>query len=170
MQQSIPYSHTTIAPERTKADIEKLLREHGISDIQWTTYQGKTTLKFIWKLTVKGIQKEIMFEFSPPQIPAIKKSWTGNRYEKVHVNLEATSYRLLWHYLKNKLEAVRWGLESMEREFLSHVVVALPNGQVTTVGNRIEEVYEAVRSPALEHKPLSDSKIVDVQTEEHYDS
>ena len=163
--QKIPYSNTTIPPERTKADIEKMLQEHGITDIEWTTYQGKTDLKFIWKVTVKGVQKEIMFRFSPPEIPATKRVWTGSRTERVHVNLLATSYRLLWHYLKNKLEAVRWGLESMEKEFLSHAVQSLPDGTTTTVGERIDEVYAAVRSPSLVYKPqVDESKIVDVPT------
>lgn len=161
-QVRIPYSNTTIPPERTKADIEKLLKEHGIQDIQWQTYQGETRLAFIWHLTVKGVEKEVMFEFKPPVIPTTKRTWTGMRYEKVSVNLDATAYRLLWHYLKNKLEAVRWGLESMEKEFLSHAVVALPNGTKTTVGERIEEVLETVRSPSLTYQPQKD-KIVDVE-------
>jgi hypothetical protein len=149
----IPYSNTTISPERSKADIELLLKEHGIINIQWTTYQNKTTLKFLWKVTIKGVEKEIMFTFSPPIIPSRKRSWTGVRYEQITVNLEATSYRLLWHYLKNKLEAVRWGLESMEKEFLSHAVVALPDGSTTTVGDSIEAIYETVRQPSLEFQP-----------------
>ena len=161
---SIPYEHTTIPPERTKADIEKMLKEHGIQDIQWTTYHGDTILRFMWKLTVKGVEKEILFEFKPPVIPSNKRQWNGTRYETIHVTLDATSYRLLWHYLKNKLEAVRWGLESMEKEFLSHAVVALPNGQETTVGEHIQDVYESVRSPALAYKPHQheDAKIIDM--------
>ena len=157
----IPYSDTTIAPERTKADIEKLLKEHGITDIQWTTFQGQTTLRFLWQLTVKGVEKHIMFQFTPPIIPSTKRSWTGMRYEKVNVNLEATAYRLLWHYLKNKLEAVRWGLESMEKEFLSHAVVALPDGKQTTVGEHIQEVLSAVKSPALAYDQQNEGKIID---------
>jgi hypothetical protein len=160
----IRYSDTTIPPERTKADIEKMLRENGIHDIQWTTYQGKTNLKFLWHLTIKGVEKDVMFEFKPPTIPSTKRQWTGMRYEKVHVNLEATAYRLLWHYLKNKLEAVRWGLETMEREFLSHAVVALPGGSTTTVGDQIQDVLETVRSPALTYQPDDDRKIVDITT------
>jgi len=160
MSVKIPYSNTTIPPERTKGDIEKLLKEHGIQDIQWTTYKGKTVLKFLWKIHVQGVDKEIMFQFTPPIIASVKRSWTGVRYEKVHVNLEATSYRLLWHYLKNKLEAVRWNLESMEKEFLSHAVVALPNGQEITVGEQIEKIYETVSSPALGCEK-KESKIVE---------
>jgi hypothetical protein len=157
----IPYSNTTIPPERTKADIEKLLKEHGVTDIQWTTFEGETTLRFLWKVTVKGVEKTIMFQFAPPVIPSTKRTWTGMRYERVNVNLEATAYRLLWHYLKNKLEAVRWGLESMEKEFLSHAVVSLPDGKQTTVGEHIQEVLSAVKSPALTYNPQREDKIID---------
>jgi hypothetical protein len=164
----IPYSGTTIPPERTKADIEKMLNDHNVSGIQWTTYQGKTSLKFIWKVMVKGVEKEILFSFTPPVIPSLKRSWTGTRYEKINVNLEATSYRLLWHYLKNKLEAVRWGLESMEKEFLSHAVTSLPDGTQRTVGDSIEDVLEVVRSPSLTYVPQNgqqERKIIDVEGE-----
>ena len=157
-QVRIPYSGTTIPPERTKADIEKMLRDYSIHDIQWTTFEGQTNLKFLWKFTIKGVQKQVRFQFSPPPIPSTKRSWTGMRYERVHVKLEATSYRLLWHYLKNKLEAVRWGLQSLEKEFLSQAVMSLPNGKTTTVGERIQEVYDAVSSPALEYKQTETEK------------
>lgn len=163
----IPYSNTTIQPERTKADITKLLEDHGIKDHDWMSYRGRTTLKFIWALEVKGVQKEIMFMFSPPEIPSNKRVWTGSRTERVSVNLIATAYRLLWHYLKNKLEAVRWGLESMEKEFLSHAVVSLPDGSVTTVGEKIEDVYEAVRSPALEAPRKQNDKIIEGELVRH---
>lgn len=162
---NIPYEHTTIQPERTKADIETLLKSHGISDIQWTTFKGETNLRFLWQVNVKGVDKEIMFQFKPPVIQTKRRIWSASdqRTIKATVQLESTSYRLLWHYLKNKLEAVRWGLESMEKEFLSHAVVSLPNGQVTTVGENIQGVFEAVRSPALTFQPekKDDSKIVD---------
>jgi len=161
-QVRIPYSTTTIPPERTKADIEKMLKEYGIQDIQWTTFEGQTSLRFLWKFTIRGVEKQVMFQFSPPAIPSTKRSWTGMRYERVHVNLEATSYRLLWHYLKNKLEAVRWGLQSLEKEFLSQAVMSLPGGGSITVGERIQEVYAAVSSPALEYKQI-EPKVVDVE-------
>lgn len=165
---NIPYEHTTIPPERTKADIETLLRSHGIEDIQWTSYHGETTLKFVWKLTIKGVTKEIGFQFTPPTIETKKRVWSqqDQRTIKATVQLQATAYRLLWHYLKNKLEAVRWGLISMEKEFLSQAIVSLPTGEVTTVGEHITEIYETVRSPALTYKPerKDNAKIIDVDS------
>lgn len=160
----IPYEHTTIPPERTKADIEKLLREHGIGDVQWTTYRGESRLRFIWHLNVKGVEKEILFEFAPPLIETKKRVWTGMRTERISVQLEATAYRLLWNLLKNKLWSIKFGLETVEKEFLSHAVVSLPNGQSTTVGDRIQDVLETVRSPALTYESAKDeSKIFDAE-------
>jgi hypothetical protein len=154
-EKRIPYSDTTIPKERTKADIAKLLEDHDIDDVQWTTYHGETSLRFAWKLLVKGTQKEILFQFVPPMIEANKRVWsqTDQRSIKAHVQLENTAYRLLWHYLKNKLMAVEWGMETVEREFLSHAVVSLPDGRITTVGEDIQAVFETVRSPALTYQP-----------------
>ena len=162
MSIKIPYSNTTIAPERTKADIEKMLKENEIQDIQWTTLNGETTLRFLWRIELKGVQKAIMFQFKPPIIPSKKRTWTGMRYETITVNLEATAYRLLWHYLKNKLQAVKWGLESMEREFLSHAVISLPSGQTATVGERINEIMERFETPQLTEK-IDEKKIIDIE-------
>ena len=158
----IPYEHTTISMERTKADIEKLLRDNGVEDLQWTTYHGDTTLRFIWKIIIKGLEKEIAFQFTPPIIESKRRVWsnTDQKYIKANVQLQNTSYRLLWHYLTEKLKAVKWGLITMEKEFLSHAVVSLPNGQVTTVGEEINKVYDTVRSPSLEYK--AEKPIIDV--------
>jgi hypothetical protein len=164
---NIPYEHTTIPPERRKADIEKLLKSQGIMDIQWTSYKGESVLRFLWHVqNSKGVEKEMMFEFKPPTIPAKRRIWSANdqRTIKATVQLEATAYRLLWNLLKNKLWAIRFGLESVEKEFLSHAVVSLPNGQTTTVGENIQGVFEAVRSPALTFE--AERKVVDVPTEE----
>ena len=164
----IPYRDTTIPKERSKADIEKLLTDHGVRDVQWTTYHGETTLRFVWQLIVKGVEKEILFQFAPPLITANKRIWSqaDQKTIKANVQLDNTAYRLLWHYLKNKLMAVQWGMETMEREFLSHAVVSLPTGEVTTVGENIMAVFETVRSPALtyhsENKEVTNEKVIDV--------
>jgi hypothetical protein len=164
----IPYANTGISKEKTKAEISEMLDKYGIQDIQWTTYHGETSLKFAWNLTVKGVERELIFQFIPAIISTKKRVWsnTDQRTVKADVQLENTSYRLLFNYLKNKLEAVRWGLESMEKEFLSHVVVSLPNGEQTTVGENITKIFETVSSPALSYTPepiKQDIKIVDIQ-------
>ena len=41
---------------------------------------------------------------------------------------------MLFHWIKSKIEAVVWGLSTIEKEFLSEVLIKLPNGQPSTVG------------------------------------
>lgn len=147
-RKSIPYANTTISPEQTQADIKKLLEAHEIRDVQWTTYQGNTTLKFLFKIQIKGVQKEIMFAFKPPKI-AVKKRYGSSLVNTIN---DAVSYRLLFWYLKTKLEAVQFGLETVEQEFMSHIMVALPGGQDSTLGEKLGEITELVRLPVFSEK------------------
>ncbi len=66
-----------------------------------------------------------------------------NKAGVTSVNMEA-SLRLMWWYLKVKLEAVRFGLESFEKEFLSSVLTNLPGGKVGTIG---EVAVEMIANP-----------------------
>jgi hypothetical protein len=132
-----------------------------------TSFRGISTLKFLWKIVLGGTDREILFEFKPPYIPAKRRTWDREKgtYQTITVNLEAQSYRLLWHYLKNKLDAVQWGMETMEKEFLSHAVVSLPDGSTTTIGEKINQVYETVRQPALtqQYEQSSERTVIDIE-------
>ena len=50
----------------------------------------------------------------------------------------AQSMRLLYYWIKAKLEAVSFGLNSVEKEFLSDIVTTLPNGTQQTIWDMIE--------------------------------
>lgn len=166
MRKSIPYANTKIAPEQTKAEIETMLKEHGIVDIQWTTYQGDTTLKFLFRVTIRGVEKEVMFAFKPPIISMKKKQYSRQnyRYETITTDNAPVSYRLLFWYLKSKLEAVQFGLETVEKEFMSHILVALPGGKETTLGESLTKVVEMVKLPQLVNKEtIPNAKIIDVE-------
>jgi len=166
MRKSLPYANTKIAPEETKAEIEKLLHEHGITDIQWTTYQGETTLKFLYKVTIKGVEKEVMFAFKPPIIHMKKKQYSRQnyRYETITMDNAPVSYRLLFWYLKAKLEAVQFGLETVEKEFMSHILVALPEGKETTLGENLTKVVEMVKLPQLvSRETVPNAKVIDME-------
>ena len=154
MRKTIPYANTKISPEDTKAEIEKLLKEHDIRDIQWTSYQGETTLKFIFKVKVRGVEREIMFSFKPPNISMKKRTYNRGtyRYDTVTMDNLPVSYRLLYWYLKTKLEAVQFGIETVEHEFMSHIMVALPDGQPTTLGEKLADVTEMLGLPSFADK------------------
>ena len=54
----------------------------------------------------------------------------------------AQSMRLLFHWIKAKLEAVSFGLNSVEKEFLSDIVTTLPDGSRMTICDMISKQME----------------------------
>jgi hypothetical protein len=127
-----PYLDTTVPYERTKAEIEILLKSYGIKNIRWTTLEDQDdTLEFIIEAEVQGIKKQLGVAVKPPHI-VIKKKLHGKLVDTENINQE---YRLLFHWIKSKIEAVVWGLNTIEKEFLSEVLIKLPNGWQSTVGN-----------------------------------
>ena len=127
-----PYLDTTVPNERTKAEIEILLKSYGIKNIRWTTLEGQDdSLEFIIEAEVQGVKKQLGVAVKPPHI-VIKKKLHGKIVDTENINQE---YRLLFHWIKSKIEAVVWGLSTIEKEFLSEVLMKLPNGQQSTVGD-----------------------------------
>lgn len=170
------YSSTKIAPERTQAEIITLLKKHHAKDYQWTTFHGQTTLKFILKVRAKGVEKEMAYMFQPPVIPKKVRQWNQRlfRNELIIVNDEPAAYRLLLWYLKNKLLAVEKGMVSAEKEFMANILVSLPTGEETTLGDRVTQALENAPNlngfaalPLIEtsSKTERDEKIVDTTGE-----
>jgi len=126
-----PYMDTEVPYERTKAEIEILLRSYGVKGIRWTSIEGQDdVLEFVVEATVQGVHKQLGIAVRPPHI-IIKKKLHGKLVDTEDINQE---YRLLFHWIKSKIEAVVWGLSTIEKEFLSEILLKLPNGQQSTVG------------------------------------
>ena len=132
MSKRLPYAGTKVDPEDTKANINKLLKAHGIQDVQWTTLRGEESLRFIFRTEAK----DVGFEIRRPTILAKKRTWNVKRgkYEAVQVPMLAQAWRLVYWYLDLKLKAIEYGLASVEREFLNQMLVG-----PRTVGDIIEE-------------------------------
>jgi hypothetical protein len=150
-----PYENTTVDPDKTKADIDRLLRGYGVSAIQWTTDYQNNQVKLAFKVEaeISGVKKIIGLQLEPPTFAKKRRSYnprTGKN-EEVYAPNWAQSMRLLYYWLKAKLEAVAYGFTSVEKEFLSQVIVSLPNGQTRTVGELITDP-ERLSKLALEEK------------------
>jgi len=157
----MPYYDTKIPVEKTRLEIEALLKQYRIEDISWTTLKGQSTLQFMLYINVKGVEKALVFEFRPPRIFIPRRQYNPktNKYEKINFPHDAMSHRLLLWYLKSKLEAVEYGLEEAVKEFMSHIVVSLPKeAGTTTLGERIKQLLEEGRLEqiALPEEPADD--------------
>ena len=115
---------------------------------------------------IKGVKKQIGIKIEPPIFIAQRRTWNPRmgKYERVYAPNWAQSFRLLFWWLKAKLEAVAYGLTSVEQEFLSQVVLKLPNGQQVTVGAALAEPILA-GSLALEDKVVDTEPVLVTETD-----
>ncbi len=122
-----PYYSTTVEAETTQAKITKMLYEYGAEGTRWTNL-GKDIieLEFIWKVETPEGERPMQFRLRPPMM--LKKD--GEPHPK-------QTMRLVYWWLKAKLEAVVYGLRSIEQEFLAEVVGQLPSGEEVTVGEML---------------------------------
>jgi len=144
-----PYADTEVRWDRTRQQIEDMIRDYGAVGISWASYRGDDILQFVIEAEIRGVRKELGIQVNVPKIlKTINKKGQG----RVHVWNQDQSYRLLYWFIKSKLEAVAYGLTSVEREFMSEILVKLPGG-ATTVGAILENYLatdnlEALPAPA----------------------
>lgn len=153
---SPPYQGTDVNPDESRVEIDKLLRGYGIQKIIWATDYQKSDVRLAFEVEaeIQGVRKLFTVTLSPPIL--LKKARIYNARRGVHELVQIPdwprSMRLLFWYVKAKVEAVAYGLVSVEQEFLSQVMVSLPDGS-TTVGEALKPMMLHDRLgaiPALE--------------------
>ena len=142
-----PYSDTLVPPEKSKSEIEQLLRDYGADGVQWTELfrENKLELRFI---LTPDAGKPFIVKLSPPPFLAPRKTWNAEKgkHEIIQAPNWAQSLRLLKTYLKAKLESIAFGLRDVEEEFLADTIVRDRAGQERTV---FEAVHIAIDSGEL---------------------
>lgn len=167
-----PYKDTKVPLERTKAEIEILLKMYGVKGIRWTTLEGQDdTLEFLVESTVRGVKKQFAIAVKPPMIPIKKRVRTSGGWKNAETRNPNQEYRLLFYWIKSKIEAITWGLTTVEQEFLSQITTSLPDGRVTSIGEIVADLmvndnlnalpYFGDKSPPK--RPTDKSKIIDVE-------
>ena len=134
-------ANTTVSPEKSKAEIETLLRRYGADQFVSGWGGDKALIGF------RAAGRNIRFELTLP-------SPTDPRFKPKHrtrarSTSEATAarheaevrrrWRALALVIKAKLEAVSTGITTFESEFMAHIV--MPDGR--TVGQHVTPAIEA---------------------------
>ena len=149
MSDKQPYADTKVPAEKSRSEIERLLRKYNAQGVRWTRMGSEPpVLEFIFNVTVKGVQKQLGFRIVPPVINVRKRrngQWGGGM---ITVRNEDAEMRLVWWFVKSRLEAVAAGMETLEEALMSKILVALPDedGQMrpTTIG---EEIKKQIADP-----------------------
>ncbi len=136
-----PYESSKLSPAQSREKIAELLEKYGCRDLSWTMIDKRYNLKFALDIEVEGKKRLLGFIFIPPQIPKEVKEYNKNlyRYEKIIINDEVVSFRVLYWYLKNKIIAVQTGLISAEQEFMANILIRLPDGREGTLLDKLKE-------------------------------
>ncbi len=140
-----PYADTKVDAEKTQQEITSLLRKYGVSQINWQINYDleQVQLDFVIEYTKSEDQQvhRIAVRVKPPMFAASRRTWDAKlgRYKKEELANWAQSMRLLLYWIKAKLEAVSFGLNSVEKEFLSDIITTLPDGSKMTVWEMISE-------------------------------
>lgn len=121
-------SNTTVAPEKTRSEIERVVTKYGAT-------------KFVsgWEEDGAAILFEMRgrrIRFSLPMPNKNDKRFTHGRGWRTRTALEQqraydqhvrTAWRALFLVIKAKLEAVEAGIGVFESEFLAHIVIPATN-------------------------------------------
>jgi hypothetical protein len=159
----IPYRNSHVSYASTKNDIEEMLKEAGAKALRWTetedSMQGKALplLEFAFPFELKGVERGFIVRVQAPLLSDRKR---GNRGYITTPNRGA-SMRLLFWYLKARLEAVRFGLEDVFEAFMPRVINELPDGRTVTLSETIREHPEVLSGilPDFEIKPKALPKV-----------
>jgi tRNA nucleotidyltransferase (CCA-adding enzyme) len=152
-----PYADTRVDAEKTQQEITQLLRKYGVSQINWQVNYDleQVQLDFIIEYQKQEDQSvhRVAVRVKPPMFAATRRTWDSRlgRYKKEEMANWAQSMRLLLYWIKAKLEAVSFGLNSVEKEFLSDIVSTLPDGSRMTIWDMISQQMEN-NSLMLEYK------------------
>jgi hypothetical protein len=139
---------TSVAPEASRAEIERTLRRYGADGFLSGYDNGQAFLLF------RAHGRMVRFSVPMPDPSEFTQTPAGRKRDAAAARSAAEGeerrrWRALALAVKAKLEVVETGIATFEQEFLAHVV--LPNG--TTVGQwiepQLEEAYADGGMPAM---------------------
>lgn len=127
-------SQTSVAPERSRAEIERTLARYGCEGFLYGWENNRAVIMF------RAGGKSVRFVLPLPRedeeevrFTDAGRARTSAQRSKALDQLTRQRWRALALSIKAKLEAVESGIVSFEEEFLAHFV--LPDGE--TVGERL---------------------------------
>ena len=158
-----PYSSTKVSVEKSKSDIDNILRKYGVKKIAWEfdPEHDDIELHFQYEEEIEGQKVMPVIALRPPEIWKTVRGYSKKhqKYIKAQTIYWTQSMRCLYWYIKSHLEMTKLGY-SKSQEFLPHVALHLPDGTEMKLGdvilprlNRANQIaLKAAQIPKLEAK------------------
>lgn len=125
---------------QTMMDVQKLLDKFDIHEKRLT--QNGPQDSFFEFIIRKDENSPLMIKI---KIPFIEKNTHGT----LEYN-EPRSFRYFYHYVKALLSAKEAEIYTLEEIFMAHIVMPLPNGQTSTLGEQLTQQLNSGNIPMLE--------------------
>ena len=127
------YKTTSVNWGKSQADISRLLTKHGISDTRFSFLNSRNELICEFNYPIKIENKEVIAGVRIV-IPLPKMKDVEQAKNQIH--------RALFYYLKSKFEATGFGLIEFLEEFMAHLTLYDPMGNLITMGQSIIPQYK----------------------------
>lgn len=123
------YRDTPVNWSVTQGQINKLLNQHDIEDIQYTTISANTAAQGGLKMDAGAVAIMLVFQKSVK----LPDGGSGNIpvriiVPNVHEGELNQHYRLMFWYIKSKFEAIDSGLVEFAEEFMAHLQITDKHG------------------------------------------
>ena len=145
-----PYYGTKVDVEKSKTQIRDLLVKYGVSQQRWTEDLENNQVMF--EFFIKGDDRTYLVRLMPKPFVEEHKLWNSKKgkSETTEVPNWARAYRMLYAYVKAKVEAIAYGMHTIEEEFMPDIIVKNSQGQEITLADAILKSKEF--APMLEYK------------------
>lgn len=146
-----PYSNTPVSASRSQEQIDSLLQRFGATGTNWTKLFDRGRVELTFGVRGKG-GRNVAIKVVAPILTSKHRSWDpeGGKSEVKEAPNWAQSMRLLYYYVKAKLEAVRVGLREFEEEFLADTLVQDAEGRTMRVAEAVLPAIDEGGHLALE--------------------
>ena len=132
----LPYAETSISIDKSKGDINNILRKAGADGIQWSELyrpERQAQVRFINDKKVYKLSIPIHLE----DLESQRRNIAPVRFDQYVNQRERSMYRAMFHYINSLIKAQEHGLISFEEAFIGHAGVCLPGGEESTVSEVI---------------------------------
>ena len=132
----LPYAETSISIDKSKGDINNILRKAGADGIQWSELyrpERQAQVRFIKDKKVYKLSIPIHLE----DIESQRRNIAPVRFDQYVNQRERSMYRAMFHYINSLIKAQEHDLISFEEAFIGHAGVCLPGGEESTVSEVI---------------------------------
>lgn len=140
--------HTSVTPERSRAEIEQLVKRYGATAFAYAEQDGMYAVIF----TLKA--RRIRFVMRAPALETFAMTPSGRRRSQDAQRQEQATYLAsIWRSLvltiKAKMESVSAGIETFDEAFMPHIV--MPDGKTISehLLPQIERAYLSGEMPPL---------------------